>query len=200
VLCQLSYTHHRAGRTSRLQARPGAPPVPILLGAPEGIRTPDPRLRRPLLCPPELLARPDETARNRRSFGSHSPRGCCHVHRCHMLAAIAWTGKPPSAEAWIDRPAPTISDGCCSGKSLLLAPHARAFAGTIGALGSRLELVDHPSHEFLALLQTGAELSLLGSFDLHPQVRKIVFQNVAKFDGVFRSKLKCGHDLTSDLP
>jgi hypothetical protein len=25
-------------------------------GAPEGIRTPDPRLRRPLLCPPELLA------------------------------------------------------------------------------------------------------------------------------------------------
>jgi hypothetical protein len=27
------------------------------LGAPEGIRTPDPRLRRPLLFPPELLAR-----------------------------------------------------------------------------------------------------------------------------------------------
>ena len=26
-------------------------------GAPEGTRTPDPRLRRPLLCPPELLAR-----------------------------------------------------------------------------------------------------------------------------------------------
>jgi hypothetical protein len=143
-----------------------------------------------------------------------------------MLAAIAWTGKPPSAEAWINRPAPAVSGVACSGKPLLHALHRwswrgpaplpaeresparafrarfrrRAFAGTIGALGSCLELVDYPSHEFLALLQTGAELSFLGSFDLHPQVRKIVFQDVAKFDGVFRSKLKCGHDLTSDLP
>ena len=29
---------------------------PNIHGAPEGTRTPDPRLRRPLLCPPELLA------------------------------------------------------------------------------------------------------------------------------------------------
>src|SRR5271155_4126174 len=55
MLCQLSYTHHprpfnppgAAGRRSRS----------CLRGAPEGIRTPDPRLRRPLLFPPELLAR-----------------------------------------------------------------------------------------------------------------------------------------------
>jgi hypothetical protein len=57
VLCQLSYTHHRAARTNHLQSLVGPPTVPTLLGAPEGTRTPDPRLRRPLLCPPELLAR-----------------------------------------------------------------------------------------------------------------------------------------------
>ncbi len=37
---QLSYTHHDSNAN----------------GAPEGTRTPDPRLRRPLLYPPELLA------------------------------------------------------------------------------------------------------------------------------------------------
>ena len=55
MLCQLSYTHHPvfsirpAHRAADIRIR--------LLGAPEGIRTPDPRLRRPLLFPPELLAR-----------------------------------------------------------------------------------------------------------------------------------------------
>ena len=40
---QLSYTHHN---------------VTTQFGAPEGIRTPDPRLRRPLLYPTELRAHP----------------------------------------------------------------------------------------------------------------------------------------------
>ncbi len=43
---QLSYTHHGSN----------------LSGAPEGIRTPDLRLRRPLLYPPELLAPKKYTA------------------------------------------------------------------------------------------------------------------------------------------
>ena len=55
MLCQLSYTHHldlsiHSGASCRQL-------TVCLRGAPEGIRTPDPRLRRPLLFPPELLAR-----------------------------------------------------------------------------------------------------------------------------------------------
>ena len=50
MLYQLSYTH-RANLSSAT-----GPPLNSINGAPEGIRTPDPRLRRPLLCPPELLA------------------------------------------------------------------------------------------------------------------------------------------------
>ena len=54
MLCQLSYTHHLALNPFSASCRR----IPkSLRGAPEGIRTPDPRLRRPLLFPPELLAR-----------------------------------------------------------------------------------------------------------------------------------------------
>ena len=49
MLYQLSYTHRRILIRSRRPHRSDS-------GAPEGIRTPDPRLRRPLLCPSELLA------------------------------------------------------------------------------------------------------------------------------------------------
>src|SRR6266853_4261432 len=71
MLCQLSYTHHL--RSINASANPIQTPAhrpfsPTVLastnprrrryrGAPEGTRTPDPRLRRPLLYPPELLAR-----------------------------------------------------------------------------------------------------------------------------------------------
>src|SRR5216684_4548033 len=55
MLCQLSYTHHRLESFPSPPAPPQSSARP--LGAPEGIRTPDPRLRRPLLFPPELLAR-----------------------------------------------------------------------------------------------------------------------------------------------
>jgi hypothetical protein len=54
MLCQLSYTHH----LFLFHPAPVAADFRVRLrGAPEGIRTPDPRLRRPLLFPPELLAR-----------------------------------------------------------------------------------------------------------------------------------------------
>src|SRR5271163_3549409 len=56
MLCQLSYTHHP--RLFSIRPAPRAAAIRVSLrGAPEGIRTPDPRLRRPLLFPPELLAR-----------------------------------------------------------------------------------------------------------------------------------------------
>ena len=61
MLCQLSYTHHpRVYFLSNRSIQPARQAAAIkvrLRGAPEGIRTPDPRLRRPLLFPPELLAR-----------------------------------------------------------------------------------------------------------------------------------------------
>jgi hypothetical protein len=56
MLCQLSYTHHPRYCSIRPAARAAEHGI-RLRGAPEGIRTPDPRLRRPLLFPPELLAR-----------------------------------------------------------------------------------------------------------------------------------------------
>ena len=55
MLCQLSYTQHRLESFPSPPAPPQSSARP--LGAPEGIRTPDPRLRRPLLYPPELQAR-----------------------------------------------------------------------------------------------------------------------------------------------
>ena len=50
---QLNYTHHER------------------IGAPEGIRTPDPRLRRPLLYPAELQAHFAAKQRRGRSWKNH---------------------------------------------------------------------------------------------------------------------------------
>ena len=56
MLCQLSYTHH-LDHSIHFRRLIAASSQYAFRGAPEGIRTPDPRLRRPLLFPPELLAR-----------------------------------------------------------------------------------------------------------------------------------------------
>src|SRR5271154_1193132 len=56
MLCQLSYTHHSRSLSNPPRRIAAAATEFAFRGAPEGIRTPDPRLRRPLLFPPELLA------------------------------------------------------------------------------------------------------------------------------------------------
>src|SRR6266403_2087588 len=51
-------------------------------GAPERIRTSDPRLRRPLLCPPELLAR------SRKPGSYHGRRGLATSNLCPTCARM----------------------------------------------------------------------------------------------------------------
>ena len=71
MLCQLSYTHHSFHTPSVFT-------VIVSLSrsyhrAPEGIRTPDPRLRRPLLYPPELLAPNQQRVRKHRNIKGRVP-------------------------------------------------------------------------------------------------------------------------------
>src|SRR5262245_58781818 len=105
MLCQLSYTHHRRRHfCSDIRLRPR--------GAPERIRTPDPRLRRPLLYPPELLAPKQWSGRADLNGRPPAPKagalpGCAtprHLIGDESLARATGTSLRSHAERFPERP------------------------------------------------------------------------------------------------
>ena len=91
MLYQLSYTHHRLVSSSSIVYVAGP------RRAPEGIRTPDPRLRRPLLYPPELLAPGRWSGRDDLNVRPPAPKagalpGCATPR--HLMAAASLTRLP----------------------------------------------------------------------------------------------------------
>ena len=85
---QLSYTHHDSNAT----------------GAPEGTRTPDLRLRRPLLYPPELLALKKCAGRSMQAAENEKPGFELPAAHCSLPTEI-WSGRadlngrPPAPKA-----------------------------------------------------------------------------------------------------
>ena len=93
---------HSPPSVSLSASAPAATAIPgRLLGAPEGIRTPDPRLRRPLLFPPELLARIGASR-----FERPTP---CSQGRCATMLRYA---PSPYRLTYARPPLNSISDFC----------------------------------------------------------------------------------------
>ena len=81
---QLRHTHHtRPNRQCRLRSRSAR--KDSLRTVPEGIRTPDPRLRRPLLYPAELLAQHFSFSREKRVMGIEPT---CPAWKAGVLAIV----------------------------------------------------------------------------------------------------------------
>src|SRR6516162_4576595 len=142
MLYQLSYTH-RANLSSAT-----GPPLNSIHGAPEGIRSPDPRLRRPLLCPPELLAwsgRADLNGRPPAPKAGALP-GCAtprHLHDGRSLARAARVSqccRPSGGEMSAER-----AHGACAMADAGLLGGGRLGKGVPQLVGQEDRIVAEPA-------------------------------------------------------
>ena len=102
-----------SGATTQCSNQPELHP-PLIFSAPRGIRTPDPRLRRPLLYPTELWA-----------LINHDARSTMHDTRCMMHDSLC-----------------TIHDACSFFQICILHPASciRTCASCIGKWSGREDL------------------------------------------------------------
>jgi hypothetical protein len=126
-------------------------------GAPEGTRTPDPRLRRPLLCPPELLARfksgrADLNGRPPAPKagalpGCATPRALKRYHTENHLSRNHFESLLSSAcSSGLDRP--HLSDGCRL--RLRIRYHAPAIFLRISAIALRIvQISSEPRNDLI---------------------------------------------------